>query len=68
MLIESNVKKATFLAEVLRNIELPGTRVLVSRYEELREEVMPPRLRVLARGRREFLPFLRLGCLGTCCS
>lgn len=41
LLIESNMKKATFLAEVLRNIELPATRVLVSRYEELTEEVVP---------------------------
>ncbi len=40
-LVESNMKKATFLAEVLRNIELPDTRVLVSRYEELGEEIMP---------------------------
>jgi len=40
-LIESNMKKATFLAEVLRNIELPDTRVLVSRYEELGEEIAP---------------------------
>src|SRR5271163_2455938 len=40
-LVESNVKKATFLAEVLRTIELPETRVLVSRYEELGEEVTP---------------------------
>ncbi len=40
-LVESNMKKATFLAEVLRNIELPDTRVLVSRYEELGEDVAP---------------------------
>lgn len=40
-LIESNMKKATFLAEVLRNIEVPDTRVLVSRYEELGEEIAP---------------------------
>jgi 16S rRNA (guanine527-N7)-methyltransferase len=40
-LVESNVKKATFLAEVLRTIELPDTRVLVSRYEELGEEIAP---------------------------
>lgn len=40
-LIESNMKKATFLAEVLRNIELPDTKVLVSRYEELGEEAAP---------------------------
>lgn len=40
-LIESNMKKATFLAEVLRNLELPDCKVLVSRYEELGEEVAP---------------------------
>ena len=41
MLIESNIKKATFLAEVIRNLGLAGARVLVSRYEELGEEVAP---------------------------
>lgn len=56
-LIESNVKKATFLAEVLRNIELPDTRVLVSRYEELGEEVTPVDF-VCARAVGEFEPFL----------
>jgi len=40
-LIESNVKKATFLAEVIRGLELADARVLVSRYEELAEEVAP---------------------------
>jgi 16S rRNA (guanine527-N7)-methyltransferase len=40
-LVESNVKKATFLAEVIRELGLEDTRVLVSRYEELGEEVAP---------------------------
>ena len=40
-LIESNIKKATFLAEVVRELELADARVLVSRYEELGEEVAP---------------------------
>jgi 16S rRNA (guanine527-N7)-methyltransferase len=40
-LIESNVKKATFLAEVVRDLGLTGARVLVSRYEELGEEIAP---------------------------
>jgi 16S rRNA (guanine527-N7)-methyltransferase len=40
-LIESNVKKATFLAETVREVGLAGARVLVSRYEELGEEVAP---------------------------
>ena len=57
VLIESNMKKATFLAEVLRNIELPDTRVLVSRYEELGEEVMPLDF-VCSRAVGEFEPFL----------
>ncbi|MHB8609769.1 MAG: 16S rRNA (guanine(527)-N(7))-methyltransferase RsmG [Candidatus Acidiferrales bacterium] len=56
-LIESNMKKATFLAEVLRNIELPNTNVLVSRYEELGEEVAPLDY-VCSRAVGEFEPFL----------
>jgi 16S rRNA (guanine(527)-N(7))-methyltransferase RsmG len=40
-LIDSNVKKATFLAEVVRELSLPRARVLVSRYEELDEEITP---------------------------
>src|SRR5271163_2284951 len=40
-LIESNIKKATFLAEVIRDLGLTDTRVLVNRYEELSEEVVP---------------------------
>src|ERR1700746_4134666 len=40
-LVESNVKKATFLAEVIRELGLTDARVLVSRYEELGEEVAP---------------------------
>ena len=57
VLIESNMKKATFLAEVLRNIELPDTRVLVSRYEELGEEIVPLDF-VCSRAVGEFEPFL----------
>jgi 16S rRNA (guanine527-N7)-methyltransferase len=40
-LIESNARKATFLAEVIRELGLADARVLVSRYEELGEEVAP---------------------------
>jgi 16S rRNA (guanine527-N7)-methyltransferase len=40
-LVESNVKKATFLAEVVRDLSLTDVRVLVSRYEELGEELAP---------------------------
>ncbi len=56
-LIESNMKKATFLAEVLRTIELPDSKVLVSRYEELGEELMPVDF-VCSRAVGEFEPFL----------
>jgi 16S rRNA (guanine527-N7)-methyltransferase len=56
-LVESNMKKATFLAEVLRNIELADTRVLVSRYEELGEEVSPLDF-VCSRALGDFGPFL----------
>ncbi|HKM65827.1 MAG TPA: 16S rRNA (guanine(527)-N(7))-methyltransferase RsmG [Candidatus Acidoferrum sp.] len=40
-LVESNIKKGTFLAEVVRELELTDTRVLISRYEELGEELAP---------------------------
>jgi 16S rRNA (guanine527-N7)-methyltransferase len=40
-LVESNIKKATFLAEVARELGLSDLRVLVRRYEELGEEVAP---------------------------
>ena len=56
-LIESNVKKATFLAEVIRDLELTDARVLVSRYEELSEEVAPLDF-VCSRALGDFGPFL----------
>jgi 16S rRNA (guanine(527)-N(7))-methyltransferase RsmG len=56
-LVESNVKKATFLAEVVRNIGLTGATVLGSRYEELGEELAPLDI-VCSRAVGEFLPFL----------
>jgi 16S rRNA (guanine527-N7)-methyltransferase len=40
-LIESNLKKATFMAEVIRELGLTDAKVLVSRFEELAEEVAP---------------------------
>jgi len=40
-LVESNVKKATFLAEVIRELGLMDALVLVNRFEELGEEVAP---------------------------
>lgn len=56
-LIESNVKKATFLAEVVRELGLTDTRVLVSRFEELGEEVAPLDF-VCSRALGEFAKFL----------
>jgi 16S rRNA (guanine527-N7)-methyltransferase len=56
-LVESSIKKATFLAEVVRDLELTDTRVLVSRYEELTEEVTPLDW-VCSRAVGEFGPFL----------
>ncbi len=41
LLVESNIKKATFLAEVIRELGLTDTQVLVNRYEELVEELAP---------------------------
>ena len=40
-LVESNIKKATFLAEVIRELGLKDAQVLVRRYEELHEEMAP---------------------------
>jgi 16S rRNA (guanine527-N7)-methyltransferase len=40
-LVESNIKKATFLAEVIRELGLTDTQVLVNSYEELVEELAP---------------------------
>src|SRR5467141_996600 len=57
VLIESNVKKATFLAEVIRDLGLADARVLVNRYQELSEEVAPLDF-VCSRALGEFAPFL----------
>ena len=40
-LVESNIKKVTFLAEVIRELGLSGAQVLARRYEELGEEIAP---------------------------
>jgi 16S rRNA (guanine527-N7)-methyltransferase len=40
-LVESNIKKVAFLAEVIRELGLKGAQVLARRYEELGEEVAP---------------------------
>jgi 16S rRNA (guanine527-N7)-methyltransferase len=56
-LVESNIKKGTFLAEVVRELHLTNSRVLISRYEELGEEVAPLDY-VCSRAVGEFGPFL----------
>jgi 16S rRNA (guanine527-N7)-methyltransferase len=56
-LVESNVKKGTFLAEVVRELQLSNTRVLISRYEELGEELTPLNF-VCSRAVGEFAAFL----------
>jgi 16S rRNA (guanine527-N7)-methyltransferase len=56
-LVESNVKKATFLAEVIRELGLTDARILVSRFEELGEEVAPLDV-VCSRALGDFASFL----------
>jgi len=56
-LVESNIKKGTFLAEVIRDLELTNAKVLINRYEELGEEVAPLDF-VCSRALGEFGPFL----------
>jgi 16S rRNA (guanine527-N7)-methyltransferase len=56
-LVESNIKKGTFLAEIVRELQLTNTRVLISRYEELGEEIAPLDY-VCSRAVGEFQPFL----------
>jgi 16S rRNA (guanine(527)-N(7))-methyltransferase RsmG len=56
-LIESNIKKATFLAEVIRALGLKDAQVVVRRYEELGEEIAPLDF-ACARALGEFPTFL----------
>jgi 16S rRNA (guanine527-N7)-methyltransferase len=56
-LVESNIKKGTFLAEVIRELGLANARVLISRYEELGEELAPLDF-VCSRAVGDFGPFL----------
>jgi 16S rRNA (guanine527-N7)-methyltransferase len=56
-LIESNIKKATFLAEVIRELGLKDAQVIVRRYEELGEEIAPLDY-VCSRALGEFPKFL----------
>ena len=56
-LVESNIKKGTFLAEVIRELGLGNTHVLIDRYEELGEELAPLDF-VCSRALGEFGSFL----------
>lgn len=56
-LIESNIKKVTFLAEIIRELGLNGAQVLARRYEELGEELAPLDY-VCSRALGEFPDFL----------
>ena len=56
-LVESNIKKGTFLAEVIRELGLRNTHVLINRYEELGEELAPLDF-VCSRALGEFGAFL----------
>src|SRR5271157_2119590 len=56
-LVESNIKKGTFLAEVIRELGLGNTHVLINRYEELGEELAPLDF-VCSRALGDFGPFL----------
>src|SRR5258708_10192559 len=57
-LVESNLKKATFLAEVILELGLTDAPVLVRRYEELHEEIAPLDY-VCSRALGEFPSFLK---------
>ncbi|MBZ5703194.1 MAG: 16S rRNA (guanine(527)-N(7))-methyltransferase RsmG [Acidobacteriia bacterium] len=63
-LIESNLKKATFLAEVIRELALVKTRVIVGRYEDLGEELTPLDF-VCSRALGEFEAFLKWAASAT---
>jgi 16S rRNA (guanine527-N7)-methyltransferase len=56
-LVESNIKKVTFLAEVIRELGLSGAQVLAQRYKELGEEMAPVDY-VCSRALGEFPSFL----------
>jgi 16S rRNA (guanine527-N7)-methyltransferase len=60
VVVESNIKKATFLAEVVRALGIRGAKVLASRYEELGDELGPIDF-LLARALGEFEVFLKWG-------
>ncbi len=57
-LVESNIKKVTFLAEVIRELGLTCAQVLARRYEELGEEEVAPLDYVCSRALGEYPLFL----------
>jgi 16S rRNA (guanine527-N7)-methyltransferase len=57
-LVESNIKKATFLAEVIRALGIGGANVLMNRYEGLSKEIAPIDF-LMARALGEFDSFLK---------
>src|SRR6266852_540071 len=57
-LVESNIKKGTFLAEVIRELGLTNAKVLINRYEELGEDLAPLNY-ICSRAVGEFEPFLQ---------
>jgi 16S rRNA (guanine527-N7)-methyltransferase len=58
VLVESNIRKATFLSEVIRTLGFTGIIVLARRYEELGKEIAPVDY-ILARALGEFGGFLK---------
>jgi 16S rRNA (guanine527-N7)-methyltransferase len=64
VLVESNIKKATFLAEVVRALGITAAKVLVSRYEEVGDEIAPIDF-LLARALGEFEVFLKWAASAT---
>ena len=57
-LVESNIKKATFLSEAIRTLGFTGATVLARRYQELGKEIAPVD-HILARAFGEFGDFLK---------
>jgi 16S rRNA (guanine527-N7)-methyltransferase len=64
LLIESNIKKATFLAEVVRELDLRNVTVHVGRYEEMADDIAPLDY-VCSRAFGEFKDFLAWSSLKT---
>ncbi|MBZ5527457.1 MAG: 16S rRNA (guanine(527)-N(7))-methyltransferase RsmG [Acidobacteriia bacterium] len=58
ILIEANMKKATFLLEVIRELNLSRTKVAIGRFEEMGEELCPLDY-VCSRALGDFDPFLK---------